>query len=67
MAVSVSSGIEELNPVGIDEVPVMLVASPFVVPRLGALPTLHVYAGSFAEVFAEQAFRIQPDNEPLGS
>src|SRR5208337_2720297 len=52
MAVSVSPGIEELNPVGIDDVPVALGTRLFVVPRLRALPALHINAGAFVKVFA---------------
>src|SRR5271166_1889214 len=33
--------------------PVVLGTRLFIVPRLGALPTLHVYVRSFAEVFAD--------------
>ena len=52
MAVSVSLGIEELNPVGIDEVPVVLAAGLFVVPGFGAFAAFEVNAGAFSKVFA---------------
>ena len=44
-AVSVALGIEELNPVDVDEIPVVLGTRLFVVPRLRALPALHINAG----------------------
>src|SRR5664279_3998328 len=53
MAVLAGPGIQKLDPVDIDEIPEVLGTRLFIVPRLGALPTLHVYAGSFAEVFAD--------------
>src|SRR5664280_1083480 len=53
MAVPAGPGIQELDPVDVDEIPVVLGSRRFVVPRLGALPTLHVYAGSLTEVFAD--------------
>src|ERR1039457_3985491 len=53
MAVPATFRIQELDSVDVDEIPEVLGTRLFVVPRLGALPTLHVYAGSFAEVFAD--------------
>src|SRR5450631_3367620 len=53
ITVPAAPGIQELNPIDVDEIPVVLGTRLFVVPRLRALPTLHVYARSFAEVFAD--------------
>lgn len=50
--VSVALRIEELNPVGTDEIPTVLGTCLFVVPRLRAPPALHINAGAFAKVFA---------------
>ena len=44
-SVSVALGIEELNPVDVHEIPVVLGTRLFVVPRLRALPALHINAG----------------------
>ena len=45
MAVPAGPGIEELNPVDVDEISVVLGTRLFVVPRLRALPALHINAG----------------------
>src|SRR5271165_4898143 len=52
LCMAVALGIEELNPVGVDEIPVVLRTRLFVVPRLRALPALHINAGAFVKVFA---------------
>jgi len=45
-------GIEELDPVGIDEVPVVFTARLFVMPGLRALAAFEIDARAFAKVFA---------------
>ena len=45
MAVPVAFRIKELNPVGVDEIPVVLGARLFVVPRLRTLPAFEINAG----------------------
>src|SRR5271157_6010273 len=52
MAVPVSTGIQELDPVDVDKIPVVFGTRVFVVPRLRALPALHINAGAFVKVFA---------------
>ena len=53
MDVSVSPGIEELNPVCIDEVLVVLCARLFVVPGPCTLSALDVNPRAFVQVFAD--------------
>ncbi len=45
MAVPAGPGIQELDPVDVDEIPVVLGTRLFVVPRLRSLPALHINAG----------------------
>ena len=44
-SVSVALGIQELNPVDIDEIPILFGTGLLVVPRLRPLAALYVYAG----------------------
>src|ERR1022692_972413 len=52
MAFSISSGIEELNPVGMDEVPVTLAARLLVVPGFGTFAAFEVNARALVKAFA---------------
>src|SRR5271166_4411444 len=49
---SAAPGIQEFDPVGVDEIPVVLGSRLFVVPRLRALPAFEINAGAFVKVFA---------------
>ena len=51
-SVSVALGIEEFNPVDVDEIPVVLGTRLFVVPGLCALPAFEINAGALVKVFA---------------
>ena len=50
MAVPAAPGIQELNPIDVDEIPVVLGARLLVLPGLRALPALHINAGLCAGV-----------------
>ena len=52
MAVPAGSRVEELDPVDIDEIPVVFGTRLFVVPRLRTLPALDINAGTFVKIFA---------------
>src|SRR5664279_5116288 len=52
MAVLAGPGIQELDPVDVDEIPIVLRARLFVVPRLRTLPAFEINAGAFVKVFA---------------
>jgi len=45
MAVPAALRIQELDPVDVDEIPVVFGTRLFVVPRLGALPTFEINTG----------------------
>ena len=45
MAVPAGPGIQELDPVDVDEIPVVFGTRLFVVPRLRALPAFEINAG----------------------
>jgi len=53
MAGPVAPGIQKLNPIDVDEIPVVLGTRLFVVPRLRALPAFDINAGAFVKVFAD--------------
>jgi hypothetical protein len=53
MAVLAGFGIQELDPVDVDEIPVVLCARLFIVPRLRALPAFEINAGTFVQVLAD--------------
>src|ERR1017187_4199542 len=53
MAVPAGPGIQELDPVDVDEIPVVLCARLFVVPRFRALPAFEINAGTFVQVLAD--------------
>ena len=53
MTIPVALGIEELDPVDIDEVFVVLSSRLLVVPRLRTLAAFEVDAGTFVEMFAD--------------
>jgi len=50
MAVAVAFGIQELDPVDVDEIPVVFGTRLFVVPRFRALPAFEINAGLCAGV-----------------
>src|SRR5664280_586007 len=52
MAVLAGPGIQELDPVDVDEIPVVLGSRLFVVPRLRTLPAFEINAGTFMQVLA---------------
>ena len=52
LAVPAAPGVQELDPVDVDEIPVVLGTRLFVVPRLRALPAFEINAGAFVKVFA---------------
>ena len=53
MTILVALGIEEFNPVNIDEIPVVLGARLLVIPRLRTLAAFEIDSGTFVEVFAD--------------
>src|SRR5271157_326072 len=62
MAVLAGPGIQELDSVDVDEIPVLLCARLFVVPRLRALPAFEINAGTFVQVLADD---LCPPTESL--
>ena len=63
MAVPVAPGIQKLNPIDVDEVPVVLGTCLFVVPRLSTLPAFEINAGAFMQVLADD---LCPPTESFG-
>src|ERR1035438_3972362 len=53
MAVPASPGIQELDPVDVDEIPVVFGTRLPVVPRFRALPAFEINAGTFVQVLAD--------------
>jgi hypothetical protein len=53
MAVFAGPGIQELNPVDVDEISEVLGTRVFVVPRLRTLPTFEINAGAFMQILAD--------------
>src|ERR1035438_799534 len=53
MAVPAGPGIQELDPVDVDEIPVVFGTRLFVVPRFCALPAFEINAGTFVQVLAD--------------
>src|SRR5271157_5093714 len=53
MAVPAGPGIQELDPVDVDEIPVVFGTRLFVVPRLRTLPAFEINAASFMQVLAD--------------
>src|ERR1035441_10442478 len=53
MAVLAGPGIQELDPVDVDEIPVVLGSRLFVVPRLRTLPAFEINPASFMQVLAD--------------
>src|SRR5208283_4151794 len=53
MAVPAGPGIQELDPVDVDEISVVFGTRLFVVPRFRALPAFEINAGTFVQVFAD--------------
>src|SRR5271165_4728534 len=53
MAVPAGPGIQELDPVDVDEIPVVFGTRLFVVPRFRALPAFEINAGTFVQVLAD--------------
>src|ERR1019366_2580439 len=53
MAVPAGPGIQELDPVDVDEIPIVLGTRLFVVPRLRTLPAFEINPASFMQVLAD--------------
>jgi len=53
MAVPAASRVQELDPVDIDEIPVVFGTRLFVVPRLSTLPAFEINAGTFVQILAD--------------
>src|ERR1019366_8063250 len=53
MAVPAGPGIQELDPVDVDEIPIMLGTRLFVGPRLRTLPAFEINPASFMQVLAD--------------
>src|SRR5271166_1296066 len=53
MAVPAGHGIQELDPVDVDEIPVVFGTRLFVVPRFRALPAFEINAGTFVQVLPD--------------
>ena len=53
MAVPAGPGSQELDPVDVDEIPVVFGTRLFVVPRFRALPAFETNAGTFVQVLAD--------------
>src|SRR5271165_1879642 len=53
MAVRAGPGVQELDPVDVDEIPVVLGSRLFVVPRLRTLPAFEINPASFMQVLAD--------------
>ena len=52
MAVLAGPGIQELDPVDVDEIPEVLGTRLFVVPRLRTLPTFEINAATLAQILS---------------
>ena len=68
-SIAVASRVEELDPVHVDKVPIILSACFLVPPRLSALAAFQINTAAFVEILAGD-FRAPPERlhaEPLGA